>query len=143
MISYRAEETINRPVREVFPYVTDPTLHPHWMPMSDVELATPGEVRVGFRVREKMKVGSRMAPFTFEVAKYTPDASLTFATIDGPVNWEGTYEVESLGETATRITSSGRVSLKGWQRLLEPFMRGEVRRGEAAELRKLKDLLEQ
>jgi hypothetical protein len=108
-----------------------------------VELGTPGEVRVGFRVREKMKVGSRMAPFTFEVARYMPDASLTFATIDGPVNWEGTYEVESLGETATRIISSGRVSLKGWQRLLEPFMHGEVRRGEAAELRKLKDLLEQ
>jgi uncharacterized protein YndB with AHSA1/START domain len=142
MISYRIEETINRPVHEVFPYVANPTLYPQWMPMSDVEIATPGQVRVGSTARAMMKVGSRMAPFTFEVTEYTPDASLTFGTIDGPMNWEGTFEVESVRGSATRITSSGRVGLKGWQRLLEPFMGGEVRRGEAAELRKLKDLLE-
>jgi hypothetical protein len=34
------------------------------------------------------------------------------------------------------------VGFKGWQRLLEPFMGGEVKRGEAAELGKLKALLE-
>jgi hypothetical protein len=44
--------------------------------------------------------------------------------------------------TATRIIGSGRLMLKGWRRVMEPFMGGEVRRGEAAELRRLKDLLE-
>jgi hypothetical protein len=71
MISYQIEETIKRPIPEVFSYVGDPTLHPQW---SDVR-------------------------------------------------W-------------------GRLGLKGWQRVLEPFMRGDVQRGEAAELRRLNDLLE-
>jgi len=34
------------------------------------------------------------------------------------------------------------VGLKGWQRLLEPFMGREIQRGEAAELGHLKELLE-
>ena len=143
MISYRIEETINRPVHEVFPYVAEPTLYAQWMPVSDVQVASPGEVRVGSTARAMMKVGSRLAPFTWEVIEYQADVSLAFRTIEGPMNWDGSYEVAPLGDGATRIIGLGRVGLKGWQRLLEPFMGGEIRRGEAAELRRLKVLLEQ
>jgi uncharacterized protein YndB with AHSA1/START domain len=142
MISYQVEETINRPVHEVFRYIADPTLYAEWMPVSDVHVATPGEVRIGSTARAMMKVGSRMAPFTWEVTGYHADASLAFRTIEGPVNWDGTYEVSPTEGAATRIISSGRLGLKGWQRLLEPYMSGEIRRGEAAELNRLKDLLE-
>jgi uncharacterized protein YndB with AHSA1/START domain len=142
MITYRIEETINRPVGEVFRYVADPKLYAEWMPVSEVQVTTPGEVRVGSTARAMMKMGSRMAPFTWKITEYTANASLTFGTIEGPVNWDGTFEVSPAPGAATRIISSGRVGLKGWQRLLEPFMAGEIRRGEGAELRRLKDLLE-
>lgn len=142
MISYRIEETINRPVQEVFPYVADPTLHPKWMDVSDVRVATPGEVRVGTRVRETMKMGSRMIPFTWEVTGYQADTTVAFRTIDGPMSWEGSYEVSPAEGLATHIIGSGRLGLKGWRRIMEPFMSGEVQRGEAVELRRLKDLLE-
>jgi len=142
MISYRVEETIKRPVHEVFPYLADPTLHPEWMPVSDVQVTTAGETRVGSTVREMMKAGSRMAPFTWEVTEYQADVRLAFRTIEGPMNWEGSFRVEPVDGATTRVIGSGKLGLKGWQRLLEPFMGGEVRRGEAAELRKLKDLLE-
>jgi uncharacterized protein YndB with AHSA1/START domain len=142
MISYRIEETINRPVQEVFPYLGDPTLHAKWMDVSDMRVTTPGEIRVGSMVQGLMKVRSRMIPFGWKVTAFQEGVSLAFRTTEGPMNWEGSYEVAATDGTSTRVIGSGRVGLKGWQRLLEPFMGGEVRRGEAAELRKLKDLLE-
>jgi len=142
MIRYRIEETINRPVGEVFPYLADPTLHPKWAPVSDVQVAPPGEIRVGTLVRQKMQVGSRQAPFSWQVTEYSPGTRFAFHTTEGPMNWDGSYEVASAGEGATRIIGLGQVGLKGWQRLLEPFMKGEIQRGEAAELGHLKELLE-
>ena len=142
MIKYRIEETINRPVDEVFPYLADPTLHPQWSPVSDVQVAPPGQMRVGTTVREMMKIGSKMAPFSWEVTEYSPGASFAFHTIEGPMRWDGSYAVSPAGDGATRVIGLGQVGLKGWQRLLEPFMGGEIQRGEAAELGKLKALLE-
>jgi len=142
MISYRIEETINRPISEVFPYIGDPTLHAKWMDVSDMRVTTPGEMRVGSTVQGLMKARARMIPFGWEVTAFQEGVSLAFRTTEGPMNWEGSYEVAAADGTSTRVTGSGRLGLKGWQRLLEPFMGGEVRRGEAAELRKLKDLLE-
>ena len=142
MIRYRIEETINRPADEVFAYIGDPSRHPAWMPVSDVRIATPGEVRVGTAVHELMKMGSRNAPFSWEVTELEAGRKLGFRTIEGPVSWEGSYEAEPVGSGVTRVIATATVGLKGWQRLMEPFMAGEVRRGEAAELRRLKDLLE-
>lgn len=142
MIKYRIEETINRPVDEVFPYLADPTLHPTWSPVSDVHVTPPGEMRVGTTVREMMKVGSKMAPFSWEVTEYSPGTSFAFHTIEGPVRWDGSYAVSRAGDGATRIIGLGQVGLNGWQRLLEPFMGREIQRDEAAELGKLKALLE-
>jgi hypothetical protein len=142
MIRYRIEETINRPVEEVFPYLADPTLHPKWSPVSDVQVAPPGEMRVGTTVREMMKVGKKDAPFSWRVTEYSPGTRFAFHSIEGPMKWDGSYEVAAAGEGATRIIGLGQVGLKGWQRLLEPFMKGEIQRGEAAELGHLKELLE-
>ncbi|MEO8639830.1 MAG: SRPBCC family protein, partial [Chloroflexota bacterium] len=113
-----------------------------WSPVSDVHVAPPGEMQVGTTVREMMKVGSKMAPFSWEVTEYSPGASFAFHTIEGPMNWDGSYAVAPAGDGATRIIGLGQVGLKGWQRVLEPFMGREIRRGEAAELGHLKELLE-
>ena len=142
MIKYRIEETINRPVHEVFPYLADPTLHPKWSPVSEVEVVPPGEMRVGTTVREKMKVGSKMAPFSWQVTEYSPGTSFAFHTDRGTDALGWLVRGAPAGDGATRVVGLGEVGLKGWQRLLEPFMGGEIRRGEAAELGKLKALLE-
>ena len=142
MINYRSEQTINRPVADVFPYVADPTLYPRWMPVSEVQEANPGDMRVGATVQMKMKMGQRPAPFTYEITEYEPNVRIGFRTTKGPAGWEATFTLEPTGEGATRIVGSGSIRLKGWQRLMAPFMRGEVQRGEAAELAGLKVLLE-
>lgn len=142
MINYRTEQTINRPVADVFPYVADPTLYPRWMPVSEVRVATPGDTRVGATAQMQMKMGARSAAFTWEVTEYESNARIGFRTTEGPMGWEGTFTLQPIGEGATRIVGSGSIRPKGWQRLMAPFMRGEVQRGEAAELARLKELLE-
>lgn len=142
MISYRVEETIQRLAVEVFPYFADPMLHTRWMDVSDVRVSTPGNVRVGTSVDGMMKFGSRIVPFSWEVISFQAGASLAFRTTDGPFSWEGKFEVVPGDDATTRIIGSGSLRLKGWRRIMEPFMGGEVQRGEAAEFRRLKELLE-
>ena len=142
MITYRAEETIDRPGHDVFPYLADPKLHPAWTDASDVQVATPGEVRVGSKGSAMMKMGSRMIPYAWEVTGYQADVSFAFLATAEPFNWEGSYDVSPAGGATTRIVASGRVGLKGWQRLLKPFISRELQRGMTAELRRLKELLE-
>ena len=142
MINYRTEQTINRTAADVFPYVADPTLYPRWMPVSEVRMATPGDMRVGAMAQMKMKMGARSASFTYEVTEYESNARVGFRTTEGPMGWEGTFTLQPIGVGATHIVGSGSIRLKGWQRLIAPFMRGEVQRGEAAELAALKKLLE-
>lgn len=142
MITYRTEQTINRPVAAVFPYVADPTLYPRWMPVSEVRVTTPGDMGVGATAQMQMKMGARSASFRYEVIEYERNAKIAFRTTEGPMGWESTFTLQPIGEGATRIVGSGSIRLKGWQRLMTPFVRGEIQRGEAAELAGLKVLLE-
>jgi uncharacterized protein YndB with AHSA1/START domain len=142
MISYRIEQTIDRPVQEVFSYVADPIRYPEWMDVSDVHVETLGAMGVGSTGRAMMKMGSRHIPYDWEVTGYEAGVSFGFRTTSGPFDWEGRFETSSANDTGTRVVTTGTIGLKGWRRVLEPLMRGEIQRGEAAELRRLKDLLE-
>ena len=71
------------------------------------QVAPPGEIRIGTQVREMMRVGSRMVPFTWEFTDYQADAKMAFRTIEGPMNWEGGYEVAANENGATRIIGLG------------------------------------
>lgn len=57
------------------------------------------------------------------------------------MRWDGVFSVEPEG-TGTLVRSSGHIRLRGIRRLMEPLMRGEAARSEAAELSRLKALLE-
>ena len=142
MIAYSVKQIINRPISEVFPHVAHPLLHSAWMDVSNVEIRTPGDVRPGTVVHSDMKMRSRHVPSTWEVTELEPNARVAFHTTQAPMDWDGSFDLTSEGDATTRITASGQIRLRGWQRLLEPLMSGEVRRGEAAELARLKELLE-
>ena len=50
--------------------------------------------------------------------------------------------LSSRGASSTRLQQSGQLRFGGIMGLLEPFMRGEVRKSEQKEIEKLKELLE-
>jgi hypothetical protein len=69
-------------------------------------------------------------------------AYVGYRTIEGPFDWTGGLRLDPTESGATRITSYGQIKLRGLQNLLAPLMAGKVRRGEAAELKTLKGLIE-
>jgi uncharacterized protein YndB with AHSA1/START domain len=136
MIMYEVSETIQAEPKKVFEYLSHVPGYAQWMNVSSVEVVD-GEGR-GQRWRGTTKEGA----FLVENDRYEVDRLVGFRTIEGPMDWTGTFRVEPLDAGGSRVTSAGQIKLSGLRRLLEPIMAGEVRKGEASELLKLKGLVE-
>ena len=80
--------------------------------------------------------------FVVEVTGFEQDRRVAFDTVEGPFDWKSDFRLDPQGDGLTKITSSGEVALRGARRLLQPVAAAEIRRGEAAELVKLKALAE-
>jgi len=59
-----------------------------------------------------------------------------------PLAGEVALDLEPLGPDRTRAVWSGSMGLTGLWRVVEPLMAAEMKNGEAAELRRLKERLE-
>jgi len=138
MISYEVSETIQAGPAEVFRYLSDVGLYAKWMNVESAEVVTPEIQGRGQRWRAKTREGM----FLGENWEYEENRIVGYRTIEGPFDWTGGFRLDPTGSGATRITSYGQIKLRGLQNLLAPLMAGKVRRGEAAELKTLKGLIE-
>ena len=139
----KAERTvvIDRPIQQVFAYVTDQTNTPHWQAgLVEVRRTTPGPIGVGTKhtfVRNFM--GRRMEADNEYVA-YEPDRLVTFRTTSGPPLMASyLFEAEPNG---TRLTSRVELEGAGFFGLLDPVIGVGLRRELKAALPVLKALLE-
>jgi len=142
MPSYRTSATIKRPISEVFAYLTNVSAWPKWMNVDKTEPTDPGPPHVGSRADGIMTEGGKTIPFSIEITRLEPERFIGFRTLSGPFDWQGGWEVRALDEHTTEVTSVGQMRMQGLRRLLEPLMAGEVRKSEAAELVKLRGILE-
>ncbi len=144
MAKFQAEITIDRPIDQVFRFVVDPGSYSKWMNgVSEARLAPGAQLGVGARVQSKGKtpLGAYDAPM--EITEYEANKRLGIrATIPGKMQFEGTWTFEPKGDAATNLISSGEAHLLGLWRIAEPLMAGDVQKGEAEELKKIKRLLE-
>jgi uncharacterized protein YndB with AHSA1/START domain len=142
MIKFQAEVTIDRPIEQVFRYVADATRQHEWTDMTLVKMLTEGPTRAGTQYVAKFKKGP-FKELTFEINPFAPNRLLGYRSISqGPMAWEGEFRVDATGPSSTRVTAQGEIRLRGLWRLAELLLAGEVRRGEAAELERLKRILE-
>ena len=58
-----------------------------------------------------------------------------------PIDYDGTVTIEPTREGA-RLTITGHARPKGWWRLMQPFMSGELKRGVRSELAQIKAIVE-
>lgn len=143
MIRFRTEQTIERPAHEVWSYAADITRHPEWMGVLDARLISGDPTEIGARGVERMKLGPRTFDVALEVSGSIPAQRIAWRIAgDSPFTGEVTLDLESLGADRTRAVWSGSLRLRGWWRLIDPVVAAEVRSGEAAELRRLKETLE-
>ena len=141
MVAYAVSENINRSPEEVFPYLADP-MRWDWMAEGRADRLTDGPTRTGTRFRYSFQQRGKPIDLEIEVTEHEPNRRVAFKTVsDSAMRWDGVFSAEPTG-TGTLVRSTGQIRLRGIRRLFEPLMGGEVRRGEAAELSRLKAMLE-
>jgi uncharacterized protein YndB with AHSA1/START domain len=141
VIRYSSEVTIDRPPRVVYEALLDPERYAQWTPMADMAFDDDGPRRVGQRGHFRMTGGPIKGPLEMEIVELEPDRKVSFRVRHPSLDWVAVNTIRPDGE-GSRLTYAGELSLRGALRLMEPFMRGEVQRGEAGEATKLKALLE-
>jgi hypothetical protein len=118
---------IERPVHEVFAYLTDPNSLWEWQETHEVEQLTDGPLGRGTRFREvHLMLGRRLETIT-EVVAYQPDQRFDVCIASGPVPIDGSWELESM-TTGTRVHFSAEGRCPAAARLLEPLLAFAMRR---------------
>jgi carbon monoxide dehydrogenase subunit G len=133
---------IGRPIAEVFGFLSDFENVPKWnYAISETHKASQGPVGVGTIYQQVRSVPSRSEE-RFEVTAYNPPRQLEIQGQLGPFPSRLAYALDAIPE-GTRVTNTVELELRGPGRLLGRVAVPRVRDAVAANLRKLKDLLEQ
>ena len=143
-LSLRIDLTVqvNRPVAEVFAYVTDPANLGEWQNLVSVTKETEGPVGPGTRFREV-----RRAPFgrtteaIVEVSAYEANRRFHLRIVSGPLPIDGRNEFTAV-DGATRIEFVAEGELRGALRLAAPVLGRLLRRQFDGDYTRLKDALE-
>ena len=76
--------TIERPIDEVFEYVSTPENDPTWVSVSIRNQRTsPGPIREGMTIEEDIKIFGRTASYTWEVTQYEPPTAIAYRATSG------------------------------------------------------------
>jgi uncharacterized protein YndB with AHSA1/START domain len=141
MIRYASSVTIARPPEEVWPYLVEREKQALW---SDVPMTplTSGPTGQGSQLRLTFGEGPLKASVTLEYSEFEPPRRIGFRTVSrGGMDWVGGYRLEP-ADGGTTVSQEGTLRFSGLWRLAEPIIGAEIRRGEIAELERLKSAAE-
>ncbi len=137
-----SEIDIARPCAEVAAFAGDPDNAPRWyVNIESVEWRTPPPLALGSRVAFVARFLGRRLAYTYEIVELVPGARLVMRTAEGPFPMETSYTFAPAG-AGTRMTLRNRGEPSGFSRLVSPLMAAAMRRANANDLAKLKELLE-
>jgi len=141
----RVEESIeiNRPLKEVFDYVSDVGTYPEWMAhVLEVLKDTAGSPQLSDRFTLAIKSVGRRFETPYERTSYEANRRYTDRAVGGPIpnqRWECIFEEVPGG---TRLMRAVEAEPGGLLKLLEPLQKRAVKRQLRKDLKTLKDVLE-
>jgi hypothetical protein len=141
MIHYAGQVGVARQAPDVYAAINDIARWPEWTDMRDVQPDTPGQIHVGSAGTFTLAKGPFNGPISYVATTVEPDRRIVYRLTHPAFDWQAEMAVEP-AVTGARLSTSGSFRLRGWRRLLEPLVRGEIQRGELAELDRLKAILE-
>lgn len=144
MIDFTVAVEIDRPVADVFAWVTDPARLSTWQTNTvAVAIETDGPLGVGTRLRETHRApGGRRLDSLVEVVAYEPDRCFALRILEGPLPVDGTFAFTPAAG-GTRVEMRGHGAPGGPLRFLAPLLARVLRRQLARDLATLKQVLEQ
>ena len=144
-IALHADVEVDRPAAQVWAFVADYDRDPEWRAGVTAMAPIPsGPVTPTTITSEVMRFGGRTYRNGGEVTGVDPGARFTWRTTPGAdADAEGSRSVEPLAPGRCRVRLELRVRPAPGRRLLTPILRTMLRRGLAADLRRLRALAEQ
>ena len=142
MATFENTVVIRRPIEEVFGFLADFENIPKWnYAILETHKVSQGPIGVGTIYQQVRSVPSHSEE-RFEVTAHNPPRQLEIQGQLGPFPSHLAYALDAVPE-GTRVTNSVELELRGPGRLLGRVAVPRVRDAVAANLQKLKDLLEQ
>jgi uncharacterized membrane protein len=142
MITKSIDITINRPVEEVFAFLTDASNHPRWDSSSVLmDPKEPGPWHAGMTFREVRRIGPRTTEFRSTIAELEPNRRMELRSLSGPP-FQGHWRFSPV-DGNTRLQWSGEMRLTGPMRIFEPIVARSFSQSVDANFARLKQVLEQ
>lgn len=141
MIKVEKSVVINKPVEEVFSYVTGADNYTKWQ--AGVEQVIEGGPRntVGSQFTEVRKFMGQEMRTTLELTEFVPNAKWAAKVVKGPVPYEVTMTFQSV-DGGTKVTTRVDGEPKGFFKLAEGMVAGQLEKSLGEDELKLKEILE-
>ena len=131
------EVTIDRPVAEVYAYVSDVRNLPEWQESAE----TAEWIEEGKRFRERRSFMGRSAQLELEVTAQERDRRFDVRSVSGPVRFEIRHSFEAAGD-GTRLSVTADAKIGGALRFAARMAQGQAERQFRGDLERLKQVLE-
>ena len=142
MIKFEHSEVINRPVQDVFEYITNIDNWPNWSgEVIEIKKISERPIDLGTTFSTSVRVMGRQIENTIEVVAYDQDRKLSLKTTSGPVDGFLHCNFEPV-EGSTKLTVSGQGELGGFYKLVEPIVNDLLQNQYKTAFATLKDLLD-
>ncbi len=133
--------TINRPVTDIFRFMTDFSNNPRWQP-SSVLLERAGKVKLGDMIVGTQRMMGRMQHVNADVVDYSPNQRLAYSGIMGGYPFRTTYNFNFSGAGGTEVSVTTEIRIPWFYFLFRPFVLGGVNSQMQTALQNLKQFLE-
>jgi uncharacterized membrane protein len=142
MIRIQASVTVNRPLEEVFRFMTDNQNALQWQSGLLEARVTNDVIGVGKTWVDVVQVLGQRIEIASELTELEPLRTVGFKSTSGPIPLEGRYAFEPDGGGA-KVTFTMQGQAGGFFKLAEPIVARSTQRQWETNLANLKDLLEQ
>jgi uncharacterized protein YndB with AHSA1/START domain len=142
MATFEIKLVINRPVEEVFAFISNPENLPRWRTATlEVKSISSEPLGVGSVVRGRFTFLGRPFEGNLEIIAREPHRSYATRMTEGPFPLEARYTLEP-AESGTRLTLVIEGEPGGFFKLAEPLVISLAKRSYEADLNNMKEMLE-
>ena len=142
MINLDLGTLIDKPVKDVFAFITNPANMSKWnSAVVSMEQITPGAVGMGTKFKTVGEMLGRRIEGEMQVIAFEPDSKYGFQMNAGPVQVNVTLGFKTVG-TGTKLSLNAQGNPGGLFKLAEGVMQGRVKSMMEENLARLKTVLE-
>ena len=142
MINLDLGTLIDKPVQDVFAFVTNPNNMSKWnSAVVSMQQITPGAVGVGTKFKNVGEMLGRRIEGEMQVVAFEPDSKYGFQMNAGPMQVNVVLNFKTVG-TGTKINLNAQGNPAGVFKLAEGVMQGRVKSMMEENLARLKSVLE-